>query len=107
MQGGYLGKAQAWTGRVTNNLAGQAGNIKEKLAGGNNPAVCSVLILPLMALLLLCITCRLHADIHLIFRHLALLVLLEQQTKATQQAQALAWEAPQTPTTQATQEVPP
>lgn len=32
-QGGYLGKAQAWTGRVTNNLTGQAEQLKGKFAG--------------------------------------------------------------------------
>ncbi|KAL3145156.1 hypothetical protein ABBQ38_001757 [Trebouxia sp. C0009 RCD-2024] len=32
-QGGYLGKAQGWATRVTGNLQGQAGQIKEKLVG--------------------------------------------------------------------------
>lgn len=32
-QGGYLGKAQGWTNRVTNNLQGQAEHLKGKFAG--------------------------------------------------------------------------
>ena len=43
-QAGYLGKAQAWTGRVTNNLTGQAEHIKGTLAGSNNAAVRSFLL---------------------------------------------------------------
>ena len=33
LQGGYLGKAQGWTNRVTNNLQGQAEHLKGKFAG--------------------------------------------------------------------------
>ena len=100
-QGGYLGKAQAWTGRVTNNLTGQAEQLKGKFAGSGQKSVSHLCHYTVSSVLVSQSPTVMAADCAaaLILRHQ---VQLEHQTQATQQE--LEWGPRQISTTAVTRE---